>query len=284
MRGAGDGPVTSTRLAWTRAPMAIALTALYLFPIYWMVITAFKEQADIFAIPPHLVPRPPTLSAFETAVLGNDAVLRGILNSLVIGTGALVVTLVLGLPAAYGLARLRLRFTGLTVLVMLAAQMLPTINLALPMFAIFSRTGLVDTYTALIVANVSLTLPFAVIIMRPYFLSVPSDLVDAALVDGCSPLQAFRLVVLPLVRPGVVVTGALTFLTAWGEFVFGLTLATSDEMQPITVVLNRFIGQYGTRWNELMAVSTVIALPIILTFLFAQRHLVAGLSAGATKE
>jgi multiple sugar transport system permease protein len=266
------------------SPLAVLMTCVYLFPIYWMVVTAFKRPPDVFAIPPDLVPAPPTMQGFNDAVIGNEAVFQGIVNSLVIASGALVLTLALGAPAAYGLARLRLRFTGLVILVMLAAQMLPTINLALPMFAIFSRIGLVDTYAALIVANVSLTLPFAIIIMRPYFLSVPGELVEAAMIDGCSPFGAFRRIVLPLVRPGVVVTGALTFLTAWGEFVFGLTLATSDEMQPITVVLNRFIAQYGTRWNELMAVSTVIALPIVLTFLLAQRHLVEGLTAGATKE
>jgi multiple sugar transport system permease protein len=266
------------------SPLGVALTCVYLFPIYWMVITAFKSPADIFAIPPDIVPAPPTLQGFNDAVIGNEAVFQGIVNSLVIASGSLVITLALGAPAAYGLARLRLRFTGLIILVMLAAQMLPTINLALPMFAIFSRLRLVDSYFALIVANVSLTLPFAIIIMRPYFLSVPSELIEAAMIDGCSPFGAFRRIVLPLVRPGVVVTGALTFLTAWGEFVFGLTLATSDEMQPITVVLNRFIAQYGTRWNELMAVSTIIALPIVLTFLFAQKHLVEGLTAGATKE
>jgi multiple sugar transport system permease protein len=266
------------------SPLGVALTCVYLFPIYWMVITAFKRPADMFAIPPDIVPAPPTLQGFNDAVIGNEAVFQGIVNSLVIASGSLVITLALGAPAAYGLARLRLRFTGLIILVMLAAQMLPTINLALPMFAIFSRLRLVDTYFALIVANVSLTLPFAIIIMRPYFLSVPSELIEAAMIDGCSPFGAFRRIVLPLVRPGVVVAGALTFLTAWGEFVFGLTLATSDGMQPITVVLNRFIAQYGTRWNELMAVSTIIALPIVLTFLFAQKHLVEGLTAGATKE
>jgi multiple sugar transport system permease protein len=266
------------------SPLAVLLTCVYLFPIYWMVITAFKRPADIFAIPPDIVPVSPTLQGFTDAVIGNEAVFQGIVNSLAIASGSLVITLALGAPAAYGLARLRLRFTGLIILLMLAAQMLPTINLALPMFAIFSRLRLVDSYFALIVANVSLTLPFAIIIMRPYFLSVPRELIEAAMIDGCSPLGAFRKIVLPLVRPGVIVTGALTFLTAWGEFVFGLTLATSDEMQPITVVLNRFIAQYGTRWNELMAVSTVIALPIVLTFLFAQKHLVEGLTAGATKE
>jgi multiple sugar transport system permease protein len=266
------------------SPFAVLMTCVYLFPIYWMVITAFKRPADMFAIPPDIVPAPPTLQGFNDAVIGNPAVFQGIVNSLVIASGSLVITLALGAPAAYGLARLRLRFTGLIILVMLAAQMLPTINLALPMFAIFSQLRLVDTYFALIVANVSLTLPFAIIIMRPYFLSVPNELIEAAMIDGCSRFGAFRRIVLPLVRPGVVVTGALTFLSAWGEFVFGLTLATSDEMQPITVVLNRFIAQYGTRWNELMAVSTIIALPIVLTFLFAQKHLVEGLTAGATKE
>lgn len=267
-----------------RPPLAWIFTGLYLFPIYWMVITAFKEPRDVFAIPPDLFPSPPTLQGFEDAVVGNDVVFQGIFNSLVIASGSLVLTLLLGVPAAYGLARLRLRFTGLVILIMLGAQMLPTINLALPMFAIFARIDLLNTYAALIIANVALTLPFAVIILRPYFLSVPGELVDAAMIDGCGPVGAFRRIVLPLVRPGVVVTAALTFLTAWGEFVFGLTLATSDSMQPITVVLNRFIAQFGTRWNELMAVSTIIALPIVITFLFTQRHLVDGLTAGATKE
>lgn len=267
-----------------KTPFAWTFTALYLFPIYWMVITAFKSPRDVFAIPPHLVPQPPTFQGFRDAVVGNEAVFNGIINSLVIGSGSLILTLLLGTPAAYGLARLKLRFTGLVILIMLGAQMLPSINLALPMFAIFARIDLLDTYTALITANVALTLPFAIIIMRPYFLSVPSDLINAAVVDGCTPLGAFWRVVLPLVRPGVVVTAALTFLTAWGEFVFGLTLATSEDMQPITVVLNRFIAQFGTRWNELMAVSTVIAFPIVVIFLLAQRHIVAGLTAGATKE
>jgi multiple sugar transport system permease protein len=264
--------------------LGLLVVAVYLFPVYWMVATSLKTSAGVFASPPQLVPLPPVFASYEEAVLGNGALLRGIFNSALISAGTLALTFVLGAPAAYALARLRLRFAVLVALTMLLAQMLPTINLAVPLYAIFARLQLVDTYTGLILANTSLALPFAIIVLRPYFLTVPGELVDAARVDGCTRLGAFWRVVLPMARPGLITVGALAFVSAWGEFVFGLTLATSDEMQPVTVVLNRFIGQYGTRWNDLMAISTVVALPIVVIFAALQRFIVGGLTAGAGKE
>jgi multiple sugar transport system permease protein len=258
--------------------------AFYLFPVYWMVATSLKTSAGVFASPPQLVPLPPVFASYGEAVLGNGALLRGIFNSSLISAGTLALTFVLGAPAAYALARLQLRFTVLVSLTMLLAQMLPTINLAVPLYVIFARLALVDTYAGLILANTALALPFAIIVLRPYFLTVPGELVDAARVDGCTRLGAFWRVVLPLARPGLITVGALAFVSAWGEFVFGLTLATSDEMQPVTVVLNRFIGQYGTRWNDLMAISTVVALPIVVIFAALQRFIVGGLTTGAGKE
>jgi multiple sugar transport system permease protein len=144
---------------------------------------------------------------------------------------------------------------------------------------------LVDSYAAVILADTTIiTLPFAMIVLRPFFLSVPRDLEDAAMIDGCSRFGAFWRVVLPQVRPGLITVGAIAFLLAWGEFVFGLTLLTSEGLQPVTVALNKFIGQYGTRWNNLMAVSTTIAIPIIVVFASLQRYIVGGLTVGATKE
>lgn len=269
---------------YLRTLLGLLVVVVWMFPVYWMLATSLKAASDVFGDPPDLFPSPLVLDAYQTAVLDNPGVLRGMLNSTVIATGTLALTLVLGAPAAYALARLRLRFAVGFALVLLLAQMLPTINLALPLFAIFSRLGLVDSYAGLILANTSLALPFAVIILRPYFLTVPEALIDAARVDGCTRFGAFRRIALPLVRPGLVTVGALAFVLAWGEFVFGLTLATSEEMQPVTVVLNRFIGQFHTRWNDLMAVAAVTALPIIVVFAVLQRFVVSGLMAGGTKE
>ncbi len=262
----------------------VLILLVYLFPIYWMVSTSLKSSGDVFSAPPQLIPSPVTLASYLDAALTEPAVLRGLLNSTVISLGALLLTLLLGVPAAYGLARLRLGFTLLISMTFLVAQMLPSINIALPIFVIFSRLGLVDSYLGLILANTAFSLSFAVIVLRPYFYSVPESLVDAARVDGCSQFGAFVRVVLPLARPGLITVGALSLVGTWGEFVFGLTLTTSEQMQPVTVVLNRFIGQYETRWNDLMAVATIAALPVMVLFTGLQRFIVSGLTSGATKD
>lgn len=272
------------RRRYLKMLVGIVVLVVYLFPVFWMISTSLKTRGDVFSIPPQLFPSPVVFGSYIQGVLQSPPVLRALFNSLVIASGTLVLTLALGTPAAYGLARLRLRFTVVVTLVLLLAQMLPTINLALPMFVLFTNVGLVDTYVGLILANTALAMPFAIIILRPFFLTVPGELMDAAGVDGCTRWGTFLRIVLPLVRPGLVTVGALSFVTAWGEFVFGLTLATSEQMQPISVALNRFIGQYGTRWADLMAVATTAALPVIAIFAGLQRFIVGGLTAGATKE
>ena len=267
-----------------RTLVGALIVILYLFPAYWMVATSLKSGADIFADPPQLVPSPPVFGPYVEAVLTNPALIRAVTNSAIISVGAMVLTLLLATPAAYALARLRLRFTGALLTVLLMSQLLPAINLAVPLFVIFSKLDLIDSYIGLILANTIFALPFAIIVLRPFFLTVPGDLEAAAKIDGCTQLGAFFRVVLPLVRPGLVTAGTFAFLFAWGEFVFGLSLTTSEEMQPATVALNKFIGQYGTDWNDLMAVSTAIALPIVVIFASLQRFIVGGLTAGATKE
>ena len=272
------------RRGYSNTLLGILILTLYLFPVYWMVATSLKSARGIFAVPPELVPVPPVLDSYIEVVINNPALHRAIVNSVIIGVGTTILTLLLATPAAYALARLRLRITALVVLTLLVSQMLPTINLAVPLFVIFSGVELVDTYAALILANAIWTLPFAIIVLRPFFLGVPGDLEAAAMVDGCTQLGAFYRVVLPLVTPGLITVSALAFVHTWGEFTFGLTLTTSEEMQPVTVALNRFNGEYGTRWSDLMAVSSTVALPIVLIFASLQRHIVGGLTAGATKD
>ena len=265
--------------------LGLLIVAVYLFPVYWMIATSLKSFGAIFTIPPQLIPTPPVVTSYVEAVFGDPRVLRSILNSAIISASTLVLTLAFGAPAAYALARRRLRFTAVVVFLLLLAQMVPTIIIAGPLFIIFSQLGLDNSYLALILADTTIiTLPFAIIILRPFFLGVPRDLEDAAMVEGCTRFGAFWRVVLPVVTPGLITAGVIAFLMAWGEFVFGLTLVTNEQLQPVTVALNELQGQYGTRWNNLMAVSTAVALPIIVIFVSLQRFIVSGLTAGATKE
>ncbi|HYI14614.1 MAG TPA: carbohydrate ABC transporter permease [Thermomicrobiales bacterium] len=260
------------------------IVIVFLFPIFWMVSTSLKSPAGIFATPPTLIPTPLVLDAYRNTVAGDPAVVRAIGTSLVISVGTMLLTLLLAAPAAYGLARLRLPGGALVLLLLLVTQLLPSIVIAGPLFVLFTRLDLVNSYQALILADTTLTLPFAVIVLRPFFLSVPRDLEAAALVDGATRWGSFFRITLPLVRAGLVTVAAFSFLFAWGEFVFALSLTTSAEFQPVTVALNRLIGQYGTQWNSLMAISTTVALPIIAVFAGLQRFIVGGLTTGATKE
>lgn len=260
------------------------IVGVFLFPVFWMVSTSLKTPTDIFATPPRLIPSPVTGAAFVDAVLDDPIIVRAMGSSVVVSVGTMMLTLVLAVPAAYALARLRLRGATVVMLLLLIGQLLPSVVIAGPLFVLFSRIGLVNSYPALILADATIALPFSVIILRPFFLGIPRELEAAALVDGSTQFGAFARIVLPLVRPGLVTVAAFSFLFAWGEFIFALSLNVSEDVQPITVALNKTIGQYGTEWNSLMAISTTAALPVIVIFAGLQRFIVGGLTAGATKE
>jgi multiple sugar transport system permease protein len=267
-----------------RTLLAAVIVVIYLFPIYWMVASSLKTQADIFQKPPQFFPTRPTLEAYRDAVFNNDVILRSILNSVIIAAGVTFLTLILAPPAAYALARIRPRGSGIVLLALLISQLLPAVVIAGPLFVLFKKYGLINSYQGMILADVTATLPFAVIILRPYFLSVPRELESASMVDGSTQFGSYFRIVLPLIRPGLVTVAAFSFLIAWGEFIFALSLNLNDKLQPITVATNKFIGQYGTQWNNLMAVATAVAFPIVLVFLALQRYIVGGLMTGATKE
>lgn len=269
---------------YSRMLIAALFVLAYLFPVYWMVATSLKTGAAIFASPPQIVPSPAVFTAYSVAVINNPATLRAIVNSMILSVGTMALTLLLSAPAAYALARLRLRGGALITLLLIITQLLPTIVIATPLFVLFSRIGLLNSYPALILANTTFTLPFAVIVLRPFFLTIPAELEAAAKIDGCTQWGSFWRVALPLVQPGLVTVAAFAFLMAWGEFLFALSLNTNENVQPVTVALNKFIGQYGTQWEKLMAVATTIAIPIIAIFASLQRYIVSGLVSGSVKE
>ncbi|UUU31840.1 carbohydrate ABC transporter permease [Streptomyces sp. CA-210063] len=270
------------RRPWLFTTGATLLTAAFLLPVYWMVNTSLTRPDRILAETPRWIPAPPTTENYTTA-LSDDALLRALLNSVVISCGVVALTLLLGVPLAYALARIRMRGSGTMVFALLIAQLPPTIVLAAPLFILERRAGIDDTYLGLIAADTTLTLPFAVIVLRPVLRSVPRELEEAALVDGCGPVGVLLRVVLPIMAPGLVAVAGLSFLIAWGEFVFGLTLVSEPDVQPVTVLLNAFVGTHGTAWGALMATATVISIPVVCVFAAFQRFIVGGLAAGTVK-
>ena len=269
---------------YRRTMVAVAIVAILLFPVYWMLLTSLRSEAEAVRVPPELLPASADLSAYEIAVLDNPAIRRAVLNSLIIGAGTMTLTMLLAVPAAYVLARRRVRGVTPMMLLLLLTQLLPGIAVATPLFVLFRQLGLINSYAGIVLADATITVPFAILILRPFFLRIPRELEMAALVDGCRPLGAFVRVVLPVSRAGIVTVAALSFLLAWGEFLFALSLTTEEHVQPLTVALATFSSSTGTPWSQLMAVPTVVAVPIVLLFIAIQRYIVGGLTLGGVKE
>jgi multiple sugar transport system permease protein len=269
---------------WGHTAIGAVIVGLLLFPVYWMTLTSLRTEAEAVSTPPRLLPSGLTGSAYEAAVLDNDVILRAIGNSVIISLGTMALTVLVSVPAAYVLARRRVRGVTAIMLLLLVVQLLPAIAVATPLFVLFRRLELLNSYLGIVLADATVTVPFAILVLRPFFLRVPRDLEAAALVDGCRPLGAFARVVLPVSRPGIITVAALSFLLAWGEFLFALSLTTSNDVRPLTVALTIFSSDAGTRWNQVMAVATLVAIPIVLVFVALQRYIVGGLTLGGIKE
>ena len=267
---------------WVLTAIGLLIAALYLFPIYWMYISGFKLSGEIFSRPPTFFPENPSLSAFEY-IFDRENVVRYIRNSFIIAISVTAITLALGTGAAYSLARIRSRWLDAALLFILVSQVLPQALMATPMFVIFRQLDILNTQLAVILATATKTVPFAIIILRTSFQLVPKDLEEAARVDGCTRFRAFLVIALPLARTGLLVAGALTFILAYGEFVYAISLLTSTELQPATVGLYGFVGAEFADWNNVMAFASLFVTPVMLLFILLQRRIVQGLTAGALK-
>ncbi|WID99950.1 carbohydrate ABC transporter permease (plasmid) [Bosea vestrisii] len=267
---------------WPATAIAVIGVGIYLFPIYWMLISGLKDSAEIFANPPTFVPRAPSLAAFEY-VFVRENVLRYLRNSLTIAIPVTMLTLILGAMGAYAMSRLRNRLVDFAIVIVLLLQVFPEALLATPMFIIFRSLELLNTFAAVILATTSKTLAFALVILRPMFRQVPFELEEASFVDGCTRLQTFRLVVLPLMKVPLIVVGTLCFVQAYGQFVYGLTLLSQQELQPATVGIYSFVGAEYADWHRVMAFSSIFVLPILAIFLAMQRRIVSGLTAGGAQ-
>lgn len=266
------------------AYVVLGLVLLYVItPFLWMIVTSFKTDSEAVAIPPTLWPREPTLDAYlQILVWGNFK--RWFLNSTIISLGTALLSTLIGSFAAYGFSRFRFGARATLLGIILASQMLPGVLLVGPYFRMLSAVDLYNTYPGLILAFTAITLPFSTWMLKGFTDTVPQELDDAALVDGCTSLGAYFRVVLPIIAPGMVATVIFAFLLAWGDLLWVLVLTSGEAMTTVTLGLTRLVTQFRIIWPQLMAGSLVGALPSILLYLLLQNYLVEGLTAGAVKE
>lgn len=249
----------------------------FIFPFFWMLLSSFKEQAQIIATPPRLI-FTPTLAHYKE-VFQQYAFGHFIFNSLITSVGATFFSLLLGLPAAYAIARYRRNALALTILV---ARIVPGITFLIPWFILFSRLHLVDTYTSIILSHMLVGMPFIIWIMVPFFEALPKELEEASMVDGTTRQGAFFRILLPLTGPGVLTSSILSFVFSWNNFMFAVVL-TGARTRTLPIAIFNFLSYSEINWGGLMAAAVIITIPILVVALIAQKYIVQGLTAGAVK-
>lgn len=271
--------------AWILPPISVILVAIFLFPLYWLVVTSLKTEGEIFRSPPTWFPSQLYFKAYTEQLTGSSYdILEGFRNSAIIGFGSMVISAVLSIPASYGIARFRVPGRHLFLLLFLVTQMLPASVILTPLFIQFKHMGLIgSSYWGTILANATIGIPFSVVTLRTYFAALPKELEESAKIDGCNQFTAFIRIMLPLAVPGIVIALVFSFLFAWGDLIFGMTFIGQEHMRPITAGIYNFLGFQSTSWNNTMAFGTVSIIPVVLIFIFVQRYIVSGLTSGAIK-
>jgi multiple sugar transport system permease protein len=256
----------------------VFLMAPTVFFFYWMISLSLKTDVDSLAYPPVLLPRHLTLANYAY-VFANSPLPRFAINSVIVAVGSTGLSLLLGIPAAYGIARSRRYGTALLILV---ARMTPALSYLIPWFLLFQQLGLANTYQALILTHLIIGLPLVIWVMIGFFEGVQQELEDAALIDGCSRFGSFLRVAMPLTRPGIVVSGILAFIFSWNNFIFAVVLA-GPRLQTLPVAVFSMMSFEQTNWGPLAAAALLITAPVLILTLTVQRDIVAGLAAGGMK-
>lgn len=262
--------------------IGVLVFVVMMFPIYWMVSTAFKPGSEILSLTPYWIPAPLTLDNFNTAIhvpfFWNDVV-----NSLTVVCTVVAVSIVLSFLAAVAVARFGFRGRTAFMVMVIAVQMVPLNALVIPIYLLLDSVGQVDSLLGVIAYYMAVVMPFMVWTLRGFVHNIPVDLEEAAMVDGASRVGAFMRIVFPLVAPGLVATAIFGFIQAWNEYIIAYVLLSSSSKQTLTIWLASFTTQHGTDWGGLMAGATLTALPVVVFFVLVQRHVTGGLTAGAVK-
>ena len=266
---------------------AIAVAAVTLFPIFWMVSTAFKPATEIYSLTPRPLPSHPTWANFANVLNGSVIGMpywTFLRNSLFVTLASVLVSSVIALLAAIAVARFKFRFRTTYLIMLLIVQMLPQQALVIALFLDFRRVNLLDSLIGLILLYITFALPVTIWMLRNFVATVPRELEDAAAIDGAGPLTIFRKVLLPLVTPGLVTTSVFAFIFAWNEFIFATTFLGTDQAKyTLPVYVTYFFGKGSVDWGAIMAASVLFTLPVMIFFLIMQRRLRTGLLAGAVK-
>lgn len=260
----------------------IAIVAFSVFPVAWAFVTSIKPPEEIHTPEVRYWPEQPTWQNYRDLWQKTDFG-RQFVNSVIVSGGTTVFCTIVALTASYSFARFRFRGAEGLKRFLLASQMFPKVLLIIPLFSIMQLLGLLNTHHSLIVAYTTFSLPFVVWMLIGFFQSVPRELDEAAMVDGCTRFQALIRVVLPVSSQGIIATALYAFINAWNELLFATMFTSTPEMRTLPVGLSSFIGEYSIAWGQLMAGGIVAALPVIVVFMFLQKYLVQGMTAGAVK-
>jgi multiple sugar transport system permease protein len=262
--------------------VVLIVLGLAVFPLYWMLTTALTSDAELFGAQPRLVPDFSHFSVFVDA-LANRATLGWLLNSVIVAVGTTVLSIGLGIPLGYALSRFTFRGKAAVGLLLLFTQMLPEALMVVPLFALFRRFDLLNSLQGLILADTAFVLPIVALILKGAIDGIPRELEEAARVDGSRPLGVLLRINVPLIAPTIAAAAVIAFFSAWNEYVFAVTFIFDKGLQPASVGLAGFIGEQGTAIQTIMAVAFMFTLPAVAFYLFAQRYVVGGMTAGAVK-
>ena len=262
--------------------IGIAVAVVMLFPIYWMVATAFKPGQDILRLDPKWFPNPITLQNFQDAI-ARPFFLDDVKNSLIIVGVMLALALAISFLAAVGTARFGFKGRTAYLVMIIAVQMVPLNALIIPLYLMLDGVGQTDTLAGVIAVYLAVVLPFMVWTLRGFVANIPAELEESAMIDGCTRFGAFIRITFPLIGPGLVATAIFGFIQAWNEYIVAYVLLSSPENQTLTVWLASFTTNHGPQWGPLMAAATLTGLPVVAFFLILQRYLAGGLTAGAVK-
>lgn len=270
----------SRALSWLCTLAAAAALVLVLFPVYAIIVGSFESTNTLFSGTFYWLPHAATLDNYSTVIQAQSA---NVVTSLVVGLGTALLALVVAVPAAYALSKYRLRVTVILVSSLLVAQIVPSIVLATSLFIVFHRINLVNSYPGLIIADGTYAVPFAILVLRAFLFSLPNELLYAARVDGATEWQTFRMIVIPLARSAVITVAVFAFLAGWGDFIFALTILNGSGIEPITLGIYTYLGNYSTDWGAVMAAGVFAMVPAAILLVVAQRYIASGLTAGSVK-
>ena len=271
----------SRRFEPIAGPLRFILLLVYGVPMLWIVLTSLKSPGDVISSQASVI-FAPTLDAYAQS-LGNSALFVALGQSLVIAAGTTALTLAIAIPAGYGLARVDSRVTTIGLGLLIVLQMVPQTANVIPLFQIFGNWGLLDQNLGVIIADTAFLIPFAVLLLRPFFRAVPEALEEAASIDGASTIRTFFSVMLPIARNGVATTGTLVFLLSWGEFLYAVNFFLSPGNYPLSALLAQQVSAFGINWPGLMALAVITSVPILILFVCTYRLLREGLTLGAVK-